>query len=116
MLERIGSQLYRRRRAHRFIIAGEGPLSGKLRHAIPDAVFMGQLPQDQLATAMASSAGRQITSRSRPDSSSCSSTALTGARSARPRGGSRPAVRGRCRRLCSTRRIGPPLLSARLRR
>ena len=54
MLERIGSQLYRRRRAHRFIIAGEGPLSGELRHAIPDAVFMGQLPQDQLATAMAS--------------------------------------------------------------
>ena len=127
MLERIGSQLYRRRRAHRFIIAGEGPLSGELRHAIPDAVFMGQLPQDQLATAMASAdvlvfpstastGGRQITLRSRPESSSCSSTALTGARSARPRGGSRPAVRGRCRRQCSTRRIGPRLVSARLRR
>jgi glycosyltransferase involved in cell wall biosynthesis len=54
MLDQIGSQLYRRRRAHRFVIAGDGPLRDDLRHAIPDAVFLGQLPQDQLAAAMAS--------------------------------------------------------------
>jgi glycosyltransferase involved in cell wall biosynthesis len=55
MLEQIGSILYRRHWAHRFVIAGDGPMSDELRQAIPDAVFTGRLPQDQLAVAMASS-------------------------------------------------------------
>ena len=54
LLDQIGSLLYRRRRAYRFIIAGDGPMSQELRQAIPDAVFMGQLPQNQLAVAIAS--------------------------------------------------------------
>lgn len=47
--------LERRRIAHRFVFVGDGPMGDELRSLCPDAVFMGSVPHDRVAVAMASS-------------------------------------------------------------
>jgi glycosyltransferase involved in cell wall biosynthesis len=54
LMSPIGSLLYRSHVPHRFILAGDGPMSPELREACPGAVFLGRLSHGRVAVAMAS--------------------------------------------------------------
>jgi glycosyltransferase involved in cell wall biosynthesis len=51
----IQQQLHRRGLAHQFVFAGDGPMRAELEAMCPDGVFLGSLPHDRVAVAMASS-------------------------------------------------------------
>jgi len=48
-------QLHRHGIAHQFVFAGDGPMRAELEAMCPDGVFLGSLPHDRVAVAMASS-------------------------------------------------------------
>jgi glycosyltransferase involved in cell wall biosynthesis len=48
-------QLHRHGLAHQFVFAGDGPMRAELEAMCPDGVFLGALPHDRVAVAMASS-------------------------------------------------------------
>ena len=51
----LQQQLHRRGLAHQFVFAGDGPMRAELEAMCPDGVFLGALPHDRVAVAMASS-------------------------------------------------------------
>ena len=51
----LHTQLDRQGIAHQFIFAGDGPIRAELDAMCPDAIFLGKLPHDRVAVAMASS-------------------------------------------------------------
>jgi glycosyltransferase involved in cell wall biosynthesis len=48
-------QLHRHGIAHQFVFAGDGPMRAELEAMCPDGVFLGSIPHDRVAAAMASS-------------------------------------------------------------
>jgi len=51
----LQQQLHRHGLAHQFVFAGDGPMRAELQAMCPDGVFLGALPHDRVAVAMASS-------------------------------------------------------------
>jgi glycosyltransferase involved in cell wall biosynthesis len=54
LLPSLHDRLKQRGVAHRFVVAGRGPMRDELRHRMPDAIFTGQLARDEVAAAFAS--------------------------------------------------------------
>jgi glycosyltransferase involved in cell wall biosynthesis len=54
LLEPLGALLHRQRVAHRFIVAGAGPMLPELQERCPDAYFTGRVADDELPLVMAS--------------------------------------------------------------
>ena len=54
LLRPLTHELAARGVAHRLVVVGDGPMADELKRACPDAVFLGQIPHDAVATAMAS--------------------------------------------------------------
>lgn len=54
MIGPLRRQLLRHGLAHRFVFVGDGPMRRELERLCPDAVFLGALPHEEVATAMAS--------------------------------------------------------------
>jgi glycosyltransferase involved in cell wall biosynthesis len=54
LLPALQRELYERRREHRFIIAGDGPMRANLQRRMPDAVFTGIVGRRRVATVFAS--------------------------------------------------------------
>ncbi len=54
MVPEIQRRLFADRVAHRLVFVGDGPMAAELRQRCPDAEFLGQVPHDVVAQAMAS--------------------------------------------------------------
>jgi glycosyltransferase involved in cell wall biosynthesis len=54
IVEDVQRRIHRHAVAHRFIFAGDGPMRAQLQRLVPDAVFLGSLRHEDVATVMAS--------------------------------------------------------------